>query len=92
LTILALILLKIRVIDLKKNKYLSGVGLGLRREILDELLPEIPNNVELWEIASENQTSLRGKYQIGANIKKLGQISKNPDLFITVCKFVNHGL
>jgi uncharacterized protein (UPF0276 family) len=71
LTILALILLKIRVIDLKTNKYLSGVGLGLRREILDELLPEIPNNVELWEIASENQTSLRGKYQkIRANIKK----------------------
>lgn len=44
-------------------KRLSGVGLGLRREMMDELLPDIPGEVDFWEVAPENWIPLGGKYQ-----------------------------
>jgi uncharacterized protein (UPF0276 family) len=62
------------------NKHLSGVGLGLRREMLDELLPDIPASVDFWEVAPENWIPLGGKYQ------------KNLNQFTSACHFVSHGL
>ncbi|GAC37314.1 HvfB family MNIO-type RiPP peptide maturase [Paraglaciecola psychrophila] len=62
------------------NKHLSGVGLGLRREMLDQLLPDIPSSVDFWEVAPENWIPLGGKYQ-----KHLNQ-------FTSACNFVSHGL
>jgi uncharacterized protein (UPF0276 family) len=62
------------------NKHLSGVGLGLRREMLDQLLPDIPSSVDFWEVAPENWIPLGGKYQ------------KNLNQFTSACNFVSHGL
>jgi uncharacterized protein (UPF0276 family) len=62
------------------NKHLSGVGLGLRREMLNELLPDIPTTVDFWEVAPENWIPLGGKYQ------------KNLNQFTSACNFVSHGL
>ncbi|MFT5840077.1 MAG: hypothetical protein ACI9UT_002588 [Flavobacteriales bacterium] len=62
------------------NKHLSGVGLGLRREMLDELLPNIPPSIDFWEVAPENWIPLGGKYQ------------KNLNQFTSACNFVSHGL
>ena len=62
------------------HKHLAGVGLGLRREMLDELLPDIPTSVDFWEIAPENWLPFGGKYQ-----KKLAQ-------FTAASNFVSHGL
>ncbi|MBL4631513.1 MAG: DUF692 domain-containing protein [Paraglaciecola sp.] len=62
------------------NKHLSGVGLGLRREMLDELLPDIPSSVDFWEVAPENWIPLGGKFQ------------KNLNQFTSSCNFVSHGL
>ncbi|GAA0860085.1 DUF692 domain-containing protein [Aliiglaciecola litoralis] len=62
------------------NKKLSGVGLGLRREMLDELLQSIPAEVDFWEVAPENWIPLGGKYQ-----QQLQQITSQSN-------FVNHGL
>ena len=63
-----------------KTKHLSGVGLGLRREMLNELLPDIPASVDFWEVAPENWIPLGGKYQ------------KNLNQFTSACNFVSHGL
>jgi len=62
------------------NKHLAGVGLGLRREMLNELLPDIPSSVDFWEVAPENWIPLGGKYQ------------KNLHQFTSACHFVSHGL
>lgn len=62
------------------NKYLSGVGLGLRREMLGELLPDIPKSVDFWEVAPENWIPLGGRY-----LKDFNQFTAN-------CNFVSHGL
>ena len=62
------------------TKHLSGVGLGLRREMFDELLPEIPTSVDFWEVAPENWIPLGGKYQ------------KNLNQFTSESNFVSHGL
>ena len=62
------------------TKHLSGVGLGLRREMFDELLPEIPASVDFWEVAPENWIPLGGKYQ------------KNLNQFTSESNFVSHGL
>lgn len=40
----------------------SGAGLGLRREMLDVLLPALPSDVDFWEVAPENWIPLGGKY------------------------------
>ena len=44
-----------------KNIY--GAGLGFRREMLKELLPTLPSDVDFWEVAPENWIPLGGKYQ-----------------------------
>lgn len=62
------------------NKHLTGVGLGLRREMLEELLPHIPSSVDFWEVAPENWIPLGGKFQ------------KNLNQFTSSCNFVCHGL
>lgn len=62
------------------HKHLAGVGLGLRREMLDELLPNIPSAVDFWEVAPENWIPLGGKNQ------------KNLTHFTTQSNFVSHGL
>ena len=59
------------------NKHLSGVGLGLRREMLDELLPDIPASVDFWELAPENWIPLGGKYQKNLNQLKHGYRTNN---------------
>ncbi|MFS1702435.1 DUF692 domain-containing protein [Alteromonas sp. AMM-1] len=43
-------------------KAISGAGLGLRREMLDELLPVLPAEVDFWEVAPENWIPLGGKF------------------------------
>ena len=62
------------------DKALFGVGLGLRREMLDELLPDIPQQVDFWEVAPENWIPMGGQYH-----KDLSQ-------FTRTCNFVTHGL
>ena len=62
------------------SKHLSGVGLGLRRDMLDELLPDIAPSVDFWEVAPENWIPIGGKYQ------------KNLNQFTSACNFVSHGL
>ncbi|RDV24686.1 DUF692 domain-containing protein [Alteromonas aestuariivivens] len=42
---------------------LSGAGLGLRREMLPQLLPELPKEVDFWEVAPENWIPLGGRFQ-----------------------------
>lgn len=41
----------------------AGAGLGLRREMLDQLLPHLPDAVDFWEVAPENWMPLGGRYQ-----------------------------
>ncbi|WP_218355404.1 DUF692 domain-containing protein [Alteromonas lipotrueiana] len=41
----------------------TGAGLGLRREMFSEILPELPREVDFWEIAPENWLTLGGKFQ-----------------------------
>lgn len=41
----------------------TGAGLGLRREMFAEILPELPREVDFWEIAPENWLTLGGKFQ-----------------------------
>lgn len=62
------------------TKQLSGVGLGLRREMMDQVLADIPKNVDFWEVAPENWIPLGGKYQ-----KQLSALT-------SVSNFVTHGL
>lgn len=45
------------------SKSLQGAGLGFRREMLDELLPELPAAVDFWEVAPENWIPLGGKFR-----------------------------
>ncbi|WP_158967467.1 DUF692 domain-containing protein [Paraglaciecola sp. L3A3] len=63
-----------------EKKNLAGVGLGLRREMLDQLLPEIPDAVDFWEVAPENWIPMGGRFQ------------KNLQQFTTTQNFVSHGL
>ena len=42
---------------------ICGAGLGFRREMLKELLPTLPSEVDFWEVAPENWIPLGGKYQ-----------------------------
>ena len=42
---------------------MTGAGLGLRREMLSELLPSLPEEVDFWEVAPENWIPLGGRYQ-----------------------------
>jgi len=44
-------------------KDIYGAGLGFRREMLKELLPSLPSEVDFWEVAPENWIPLGGKYQ-----------------------------
>lgn len=39
------------------------VGLGLRREMLDELLSEVPEQIDFFEVAPENWLKLGGRYK-----------------------------
>lgn len=63
-----------------KSEALQGAGLGLRREMLDELLPQLPSEVDFWEVAPENWIPLGGKYQ-----KQLESLTHQAN-------FVCHGL
>ena len=61
------------------NKHFAGAGLGLRREMLDQLSADTAG-IDFWEIAPENWIPMGGKYH-----KILRQFTeKNP--------FVCHGL
>jgi uncharacterized protein (UPF0276 family) len=62
------------------SKKLSGVGLGLRREMMDQVLADIPQGVDFWEVAPENWIPLGGKYQ-----KQLSRLT-------SLSNFVTHGL
>lgn len=42
---------------------IKGAGLGFRREMLDELLPTLPSDIDFWEVAPENWIPLGGRYQ-----------------------------
>lgn len=42
---------------------LTGAGLGLRREMLNEILPVLPADVDFWEVAPENWIPLGGKFR-----------------------------
>ena len=44
-------------------KNICGAGLGFRREMLKELLPTLPSEVDFWEVAPENWIPLGGRYQ-----------------------------
>ncbi|AXR07135.1 HvfB family MNIO-type RiPP peptide maturase [Salinimonas sediminis] len=41
---------------------LTGAGLGLRREMLDEALPVLPQEVDFWEVAPENWIPMGGRF------------------------------
>ena len=59
---------------------ISGVGLGLRREMSDELVNGLPSDVDFWEVAPENWIPFGGKYQ-----KQLASYTQQSP-------FVSHGL
>lgn len=59
---------------------LQGAGLGLRREMLDEVLLDVPDVVDFWEVAPENWLTLGGMYQA-----KFARLTANH-------KFTTHGL
>ncbi|MDC8831815.1 HvfB family MNIO-type RiPP peptide maturase [Alteromonas gilva] len=42
---------------------ISGAGLGLRREMLSDVLPVLPDNVDFWEVAPENWIPLGGQFR-----------------------------
>ncbi|MEW9799161.1 HvfB family MNIO-type RiPP peptide maturase [Alteromonas sp. CYL-A6] len=44
-------------------KAITGAGLGLRREMLPALLPQLPAEVDFWEVAPENWIPLGGRYR-----------------------------
>ena len=44
-------------------KNIKGAGLGFRREMLDDLFPILPKEVDFWEVAPENWIPLGGIYQ-----------------------------
>ena len=44
-------------------KHIQGAGLGFRREMLDEVLPTLPSEVDFWEVAPENWIPLGGTYE-----------------------------
>ncbi|ASM50393.1 hypothetical protein PESP_a2419 [Pseudoalteromonas espejiana DSM 9414] len=46
-----------------KNSELGMVGLGLRREMLDELLEHVPQQVDFMEVAPENWLKLGGRFK-----------------------------
>lgn len=45
------------------NSRIRGAGLGLRREMLDEVLPDLPKSVDFWEVAPENWMPLGGQFR-----------------------------
>ncbi|OHU87727.1 MULTISPECIES: DUF692 domain-containing protein [Pseudoalteromonas] len=59
---------------------LGAVGLGLRREMLDELLIDAPKQAQFFEVAPENWLKMGGKF--GRQFKELTQRHK----------FICHGL
>ena len=59
---------------------ISGAGLGLRREMLSAVLPQMPDDVDFWEVAPENWIPLGGKFE-----KQLEQC-------IAQAPFSTHGL
>lgn len=58
----------------------SGTGLGLRREMLDELITAKPAEIDFFEVAPENWIPFGGKLQ-----KKLQQLTEQH-------RFICHGL
>lgn len=62
------------------TKALTGVGLGLRREMIDSLQQEMPTEVDFWEVAPENWIPFGGRYQ-----KQLKHFTRDST-------FVSHGL
>ena len=48
--------------NLNKNEF-GMVGLGLRREMLDELLTDVPEQIDFFEVAPENWLKLGGRYK-----------------------------
>ncbi|WP_199609058.1 HvfB family MNIO-type RiPP peptide maturase [Flocculibacter collagenilyticus] len=63
-----------------KEQTLHGAGLGLRREMLDEVLSHSPDVVSFYEVAPENWIPLGGKYA-----KKFRQLTEQHS-------FTTHGL
>lgn len=59
---------------------LTGVGLGLRRDFIDDFLPQIPDAIDFLEVAPENWMTLGGQYQ-----NKFKQLTR-------ANQFVCHGL
>lgn len=59
---------------------IQGAGLGLRREMLDAVLPVLPADVDFWEVAPENWIPLGGKFE--------QQFSR----CVTQSPFTTHGL
>ena len=57
-----------------------GVGLGLRRSMMDSLADQSPRQVDFWEVAPENWISVGGRYG-----KKLRELTEK---FTFIC----HGL
>ncbi|MCW8108374.1 DUF692 domain-containing protein [Alteromonas ponticola] len=42
---------------------IRGAGLGLRREMLDQLLPELPTEIDFFEVAPENWIPIGGRFK-----------------------------
>lgn len=59
---------------------LGGAGLGLRREMFEQVLPHLPEMVDFWEVAPENWIPLGGRFK-----KQLKQCT-------TQAPFTTHGL
>lgn len=59
---------------------LQGAGLGLRREMTDELVRGLPVEVDFWEVAPENWIPFGGKYQ------------QQLQAYTSAATFVTHGL
>ena len=60
------------------NTHLPAVGLGLRREMLDEFCQFVPPEINFFEVAPENWMTLGGKF--GRQFKQL--IEQHPFLIL----------
>ena len=58
------------------------VGLGLRREMLDEMLIDVPKPIEFLEVAPENWLKLGGRFG-----KQFKQLPNNMPLYAMVYRY-----
>jgi len=54
---------RLSLMNMNSGKYpVTGAGLGLRRDFINEVVEQPPEQVDFWEVAPENWIGMGGKY------------------------------